>query len=267
MSRRCAAGRPGSSRRGMARRRSCSRMASASAPWSTATGCDRLPSRSRRDRCRGASRPKRAPSPSRPPRRSAAAGSGRARCSSSSPAAGAILEDADAKAWVLRACRSTTQPRPVHEDRRRARAAIDEARRHDHRRALPRRPGRGARPARHQDDGARGPRTAVEHGRRHADGRPWAARPAGRRSPSPGLRPGHEPGDRPGARARGHGPAGGAGPSAGAARRTAARATDRPPGTAHRRGPRRSARLAPMPPDPDPTARRDLAGRRWAGRP
>ena len=62
------------------------------------------------------------------------------------------------------------------------------------RHALPRRSRRRARPARHQDDGARGPRAALEHGRRHADARSRPARPAGRRPPAPGVRPGHEPG-------------------------------------------------------------------------
>ncbi len=94
------------------------------------------------------------------------------------------------------------------------------------RHALPRRPRRRARPARHQDDGARGPRAAVEHGRRHADAGPRPPRPAGRRPPPPGIRPGHEPGHRPRARARGDGPAGRARPAPGAARRAAARAAD-----------------------------------------
>ena len=131
--------------------------------------------------------------------------------------------------------------------------------------ALPRRPRRRARPPRHQDDGARGPRAALEHGRRHADRRPRPARPARRRPPPPGVRPGHEPGDRPRARAHRDGPAGGAGPSAGAARRVPARAADAAPRPADRRRPRRAARRAARGRDAGQGARRDV-GRRGRGR-
>ncbi len=81
------------------------------------------------------------------------------------PGRRAILEDTDAKAWALRqlpihdALAPAPRGRPGHggDDRRdRVRARP--------RRPLPRRARRGACPPRHQDDGPRGPRAAVEHG-------------------------------------------------------------------------------------------------------
>ena len=110
----------------------------------------------------------------------------------------------------------------------------------------------------------RGPRAALEHGRRHADAGPRPGRPAGRRPPPPVVRPGHEPADRPGARAGGHGPPGRARPAPGAARRAAARqpgadAAPRPPG---RRRPRR--RCSQAFPGPGRPARRDLGPRSTA---
>ncbi len=74
--------------------------------------------------------------------------------------------------------------------------------------ALPRRARCRARPARHQDDGARRARAAVEHGRRHPD--PWSRPPrsAGCRPPAAGVRAGHQPCDRSRAGADRHGPAG-----------------------------------------------------------
>ena len=162
------------------------------------------------------------------------------------PGRRSILEDAEAKTRALRALPIHDAARPMHDDRIessvRARARtpthVSTARA---RPALPGRPRRRTGPARHQDHGARGPRAAVEHGRRHADARPRPPRPAGRRPPPPGLRPGHEPGHRPGARARRHGPARRARPPAGAARRSAARTADGPARAPGRRRPRRPA--------------------------
>ena len=113
------------------------------------------------------------------------------------PGRRAILEDAEAKAWALRALPIHDASRPIHEDRADAvpvgpGVAPPAARDRSNlgpRPALPRGPGRRARPARHQDHGARGPRAAVEHGRRHADARSrpaWTARSrttSARRSP------------------------------------------------------------------------------------
>ena len=99
--------------------------------------------------------------------------------------------------------------------------------------------------ARHQDDGPGGPRTALEHGRRHADA---GARPAGsaaRRPPAPVVRPGHEPADRPRARTGGDGSAGRAGTAVRAARRSAARSAHAPPQAAVPRGPARAAARVP----------------------
>ena len=56
--------------------------------------------------------------PRRRPTRSAAGGWARARCSSSTRGAGAILEDADAKAHLLRRLPIHDAPRPAHVDRR-----------------------------------------------------------------------------------------------------------------------------------------------------
>ena len=92
------------------------------------------------------------------------------------PGRRAILEDAEAKAWALRTLPIHDAARPMHEDRiatgdrRDRRDATDRPRP-----ALPRRPRCRTRTARHQDDGPRGPRAAVEHGRRHADARAAAA--------------------------------------------------------------------------------------------
>ena len=61
-------------------------------------------------------RRRRAPCRFRRPRRSVAAASGRASCCWSSPDAGSILEDTEAKAWVLRHLPIHDQPRPLHED-------------------------------------------------------------------------------------------------------------------------------------------------------
>ena len=68
--------------------------------------------------------------------------------------------------------RSTTRPTDVRgpdRDARRRWPGRRPPRADRPRHALPRRSRRRARPARHQDDGPRGPRAAVEHGRRHAD--------------------------------------------------------------------------------------------------
>ena len=120
-----------------------------------------------------------------------------------------------------------------------------------------RRPRRGAAPARHQDHGARGPRAALEHGRRHADGRHGPARPAGRRPPPPDLRAGHQPADRPGAGAGRHGPRGRARSPRSAARRPPGADRDRCGSPPVRRRPRtrlhRTHRVTSR-----PSARRDL---------
>ena len=111
-----------------------------------------------------------------------------------------IREDADAKAWALRALPIHDEPRPLHEDTAEAAAAAVRTRRPTGPRcALPRGGGCRARPAGHQDDDPRGARAAVEHGGRHADRRPRTAGPPGGRPPAPVLRPGHESGHRPGA--------------------------------------------------------------------
>ena len=124
-----------------------------------------------------------------------------------------ILEDAEAKAAAARAPRRTGWRR-----RRRATGHGSPSRPID---SAPPRPCRWRPPTAlrflagldaerappgHQDDGGRGPRAAVEHGRRHADPGPGPRRPAGRRPPPPGVRAGHQPADRSGARAGGHGP-------------------------------------------------------------
>ena len=72
--------------------------------------------------------------------------------------------------------RSTTRRGRRHDDRSTSRRRST-GRSPDRRPALPlpRRPRRRAAPARHQDDGPRGPRAAVEHGRRHADAGPRRA--------------------------------------------------------------------------------------------
>ena len=172
------------------------------------------PRPARRRRLRGRRR-----APARRPRRSGAAASVRARCCWSSPAVGRSSRTPTPRPGCCASCRSTT-PR-VRSTRTTARSRQRRSRRSRARprRSLPRRARRGARPARHQDDGARGARAAVEHGRRHADRRSRPARPTGRRPPAPGVRAGHQPGHRPGARADRHGPAGGARAAAGAARR------------------------------------------------
>ena len=128
------------------------------------------------------------------------------------------------------------------------------------RRSLSRRPRRRAGPARYQDDGPRWPRAAVEHGRRHADGRPRSPRSTGRGPPPPGLRPGHQPGHRSRARADRHGPAGRARPATLPARRPAARPQDAPPRTTDRGRPRRAGRRADRGRSPDSRPRRHVAG-------
>ena len=88
------------------------------------------------------------------------------------PGRRAILEDTDAKARVLRHLPIHDAPRPLHEDTAEAAAATIEARPcAGSSTPLPRRSRRREGAARHQDDGPRGARAALEHGRRHADGR------------------------------------------------------------------------------------------------
>ena len=147
------------------------------------------------------------------------------------PGRRSILEDAEAKTRALRALPDPRRgaPDPRRPDRVVGRARHDADARLDReaRPPLPLGPRRRTRPARHQDDGARGPRAALEHGRRHADAGPRPPRPARRRPPPPGVRAGHEPGDRPGARAGRDGPAGRARSPSGAARRPAPRTRGR----------------------------------------
>ncbi len=111
--------------------------------------------------------------------------------------------------------------------------------------ALPGRSRRRTGAPRHQDDGARGSRAALEHGRRHADTGPRPPRPTRRGPPPPGVRPGHEPGHRPGARARRDGPPRRAGSPAGVAGRSATGTADRPARAPGRRRPRRPAGRRP----------------------
>ena len=106
------AGRPGSSRRGTVRPRSSSRTAAGSARSSTATGCDRWPSRSPPTGS-WRPRPRRAPSRSTPARWSGAAGSGPGELLLVDPGRGAILEDVEAKTDVLRRSWRPDAPRPV----------------------------------------------------------------------------------------------------------------------------------------------------------
>ena len=168
---RSGAGPPGCSHRGTAPPRSSSPTAAASARWSTGTGCGRRPSRSPGT---GSSR-----SPPRPVRCRSTAGEtvrrgrlGPGEMLLVEPARRAILEDTDAKARVLRRLpihdAAAAGPRRPHRRGRRrdrrAAALADLA-------PLPRRARRRAGTARHQDDGARRPRAALEHGRRHADSR------------------------------------------------------------------------------------------------
>ena len=159
------------------------------------------------------------------------------------PGRRAILEDAEAKAWVLRSLPIHDAPRPVHEDRgtlATSPRALRTLSRPTTRCATS--PGLDAERARldiktmtlegHEPLWSMGDDTPTP-------GRA-PARPPGRRPPSPGVRPGHQPRDRPRARARRHGPAGGARPAAGAARRAAARPAHGPAAATDRRGPRRA---------------------------
>ena len=195
--------------------------------------------------------------------RSGGAGSGPGEMLLVEPARRAILEDTDAKAHVLRHLPIHDAPRPLHEDSAEAAAAVIEGRGPlDHTAALPRRARRREGTARYQDDGARGARAAVEHGRRHAHGRPRSSGPAGGRPPPPGLRAGDQPGHRPRAGAGRHGPSSRARAPTGAAGRPASRATHAAARAPDRRGPRRSSRGGARRRAPGARAGRDVAGRR-----
>ena len=141
------------------------------------------PRPARRGRVRGRRRAvhRRRDGPARPPRAGRAA-AGRAA------AAGRSSRTPRRRPGSLRTLpdprRAAADPRGP----RRRRGGRGATRRHADRPrpALPRRPRRRARPARHQDDGARRPRAAVEHGRRHADRR--AAAGSTGRSPTTSAR-------------------------------------------------------------------------------
>jgi hypothetical protein len=154
-----------------------------------------------------------------------------------------IREDAEAKAWALRALPIHDEPRPFHEDTPDAAAArLEEHGSLDHvARYLV---GVDAERARldiktmaleaHEPLWSMGDDTPTP-GRGRLD-RPIADHPP------PGVRAGDQPGHRPRARADRHGPAGGAGPAPGVARRAAARTAHAPPGAPDRRRHRRPAR-------------------------
>ena len=185
---RCAAGPPGSSRRGTARPPSSSPTAGGSGRWSIATGCGPAAFAVTRDRLVAvASEAGAVPFSAAETVRRGRLGPGELLLVE--PGRRAILEDAEAK---TRALRDAADPRRAAADLRRPdRAPVGaigraDAARTDHVAALPGRARRRARPPRHQDDGARGPRAALEHGRRHADAGPRPARPA--RSPTTSAR-------------------------------------------------------------------------------
>ena len=183
------------------------------------------------------------------------------------PARRAILEDTDAKAHVLRRSadprRTTATPRGQRRGRGGGDRGSRSARSHP---ALPRGARRREGTARYQDHGARGARAVVEHGRRHAHGRPRSSGPAGGRPPSPGLRAGDQPGHRPRAGAGRHGPSSRARAAPGAAGRTPSRATHAAPRAPDRGRPRRSSRGGARRRAPGARAGRDVAGRRRRAR-
>ena len=191
------------------------------------------------------SRPRRAPCRSTRARSCAPAALGPGEMLLVDPAAGRVLDDAEAKSGSCAACRSTTRrvpapttsPSPPTGCRR---APIDGHRRDAPRPALPGRPRRRAPAARREDDGARGAtsRCGAWATTRRSPGAPALDRPDGR-PPPPGVRPGHQPAHRSRARARGHGPPGGARPPAAV------------PGRHARAAPRPSASIAPFVADLD----------------
>ncbi len=252
---RSGAGRPGSSRRGTGRRRSSSPTACASARSSTATACGPASFAVTRDRLVVAASEAGAIGlePSETIRRgrlgSGRAAAGRARATADPRGHRREGARAAGAAHPRRAATGRRGPRRGRRRGARARGAGPDAAA-----ALPRGPRCRTGAPRHQDDGARGARAALEHGRRHADARARPARPPGRRPPAPGVRAGHEPGDRPRARTHRAGPARGARPPAGAPRRAAARTADAATRPAHRGGPRRAAR--PRRPTPGRRVRR-----------
>ena len=177
------------------------------------------------------------------------------------PVRGLVLEDVEAKAHLLRRLPIHDAPRTAHVD---PPAGDDDSSivlggpPTAGEPPVPRRASRRERPARHPDDGHRGSRAALEHGRRRPDPGPRPGRPPRLRPSPPVLRPGDEPADRSRARAHRHGPPNRARPAAGAPRRSAGRLADDPPRAAV---PRRPPGPPPRRPGPGRPPRRDLAGR------
>ena len=248
-------GRPGRDRllrRPAGRRDPRSQRAAAGGVRGDAGPAGRRGIRGRRDPARRVARP------------SGAGGSGPGEMLLVDPRRRAILEDADAKAHLLRRLPIHDAPRPAHVDRS---PPADRAATPSSLRYLA---GLDAekRPPRRQDDGPRGPRAALVDGRRHADARPRPGRPPRRRPSPPVVRPGHEPADRPGAGAGGDGPAGRPRPAAGAPRRAAARRSSRATVRLDRPVVADLDGLARDVPGPArPAARRDLGSRGGARRP